>query len=63
MLLEDISAKVGREDIFKLTVWDEVYMKLVMIMELSRVSFHLLSREHKAFIIQDYNFTRVSVLV
>jgi hypothetical protein len=33
MLLEDFSAKVGREDILKLTVGN-VYMKLLMIMEL-----------------------------
>jgi hypothetical protein len=34
ILLGDFNAKVGREDIFKLTIGNEEYMKLVMIMEL-----------------------------
>jgi hypothetical protein len=34
ILLGYFSAKVGREDIFKLTIGTRVYMKLVMIMEL-----------------------------
>jgi hypothetical protein len=33
ILLGDFSAKVGREDIFKPTIGNGVYMKLVMIME------------------------------
>jgi hypothetical protein len=33
ILLGDFNAKVGREDIFKPTVGNESYMKLVMIME------------------------------
>jgi exonuclease III len=34
ILLGDFNAKVGREDIFKPTIGNEVYMKLVMIMKL-----------------------------
>jgi hypothetical protein len=34
ILLGDFNAKVGREDIFKLTVRNEILMKLVMVMEL-----------------------------
>jgi hypothetical protein len=33
-VLEDFNAKVGREDIFKPTIGNERYTKLVMIMEL-----------------------------
>jgi hypothetical protein len=34
ILWEDFSARVGKEDIFKPTLGNEVYMKLVMKMEL-----------------------------
>jgi hypothetical protein len=34
ILLKDLNAKVGREDIFKLTIGMRVCTKLVMIMEL-----------------------------
>jgi hypothetical protein len=34
ILLGDFNAKVGREDIFKPTIGNEVHMKLIMIMEL-----------------------------
>jgi hypothetical protein len=33
-LLEEINANVGREDIFKPTIGNEVYMKIVMVIEL-----------------------------
>jgi hypothetical protein len=39
ILLGDFSAKVGKEDIFKPRVGNEIYMKFVMIMELTVVSF------------------------
>jgi hypothetical protein len=34
ILLGDFNAKVGREDIFKPTIGNEVYTNLVMIMQL-----------------------------
>jgi hypothetical protein len=34
ILLGDFNSKLGREDTFKPTIGNEVYMKLVMIMEL-----------------------------
>jgi hypothetical protein len=34
ILLGDLNAQVGREDIFKPTIGNKVYTKLVMIMEL-----------------------------
>jgi hypothetical protein len=34
ILLGDFNAKVGREDIFKPTIGNEIYTKLLMIMEL-----------------------------
>jgi hypothetical protein len=34
ILLADFSATVGMEGIFKPTVWNKIYTKLVMIMEL-----------------------------
>jgi hypothetical protein len=39
MLLGDFSAKVGKEDIFKPTIGNETYTKLVVIMELRVVNF------------------------
>jgi hypothetical protein len=36
ILLGDLNAKVGREDIFKPTIGNESYTKLVMIMELEK---------------------------
>jgi hypothetical protein len=36
ILLGDFNAKVGREDIFKLTTGTKVYTKLEMIMELEQ---------------------------
>jgi hypothetical protein len=34
ILLGDFIAEIDREDIFKPTIWNEIYTKLVMIMEL-----------------------------
>jgi hypothetical protein len=36
ILLVGLSAKVGREDIFKQTIGNEIYKKLILIMELEQ---------------------------
>jgi hypothetical protein len=48
ILLRDFNARVGREDIFKTTIKNEVYTKLVMIVELEQYTLkHLKASESK----------------
>jgi hypothetical protein len=60
-ILLDFNAKVGREDIFKPTIWNESLKKLVMIMELSNKLCHLQKSDCQKYVQCSYIVTLVNL--